>query len=260
MKKRVLQLIACAMFVTTMSSPLEAQMLSVPLGPNEGGSSIMVPSGWGAYGGMVFGGVSVTAPQVYSDRSDGNAGAGIGIGDPYENIGLELSVAMMDLSEQDNISFGFKLHKNIADGTSVGIGGLNLFRDKLESDADESYYVVVSHAVQGMPSGTKPYESKLLLSLGVGNGMFSEMSPFDIDAGKNRHGTYVFGSAGYEFLKATNLVVEWSGINLNAGVSTGLFSLSRTLPVNVTVAAGDLTSYSGDGVRLLCSVSSAVLF
>lgn len=259
MKKRLIRLIATAIALVASPSTLHAELLSSPLGPNEGGSSIMVPTGWGAYGGMLFYGVSLTTPQVYSNASDGNAGAGIGIGNPYTNVGVELSVAMMDLSQQDNFSFGFKLHRNIADGTSIGIGGLNMFHDA-ESDADESYYVAISHAVQGMPSGTQPYESKLLFTIGAGNGMFRRMSDYDIAAGKSKHGTYVFGSAAYEVLKATNLVVEWSGVNLNAGISTGALSISKHVPVNVTVAAGDLTNYSGDGVRLLCAVNSAVFF
>jgi hypothetical protein len=261
MKKKLFQVIAVgAILLAASPSGLHAELISSPpLGPNEGGSSIMIPSGWGAYGGMVFGGFSFTTPQVYANVSDGNAGVGFGVGNPYKNVGVEMSVAMMDLSQQDNFSVGVKLHRNIAEGTSIGVGALNLFHDS-ESDADDSYYVVASHAVQGMQSETQPYESKLLFTLGVGNGMFGDMSPIDIKAGKNEHGTYVFGSVAYEVFRATNVVVEWSGINLNAGVSSGLLKLGKNMPVNVTIAAGDLTSYSGDGVRLLSSLNTAILF
>jgi hypothetical protein len=70
----------------------------------------------------------------------------------------------------------------------------------------------------------------------------------------------VFGAAAYEVYKATNVILEWSGINLHAGLSTGIFSLAENFPVNVTVAAGDLTDYSGDEIRLLSSLSCAFIF
>lgn len=260
MKKTLFRMLLGAALTGVNPSPLRAETINAPLWPNAGGTSIMIPTGWGASDGMVFFGAGITSPQVYSNRSDGDCGAGIGIGDPSKNLGLELSVAMMNLSEQDNFSFGFKVHRIIADGTSIGIGGVNLFRDKDKSDADESWYVVISHALQSLRSDSDPSESKLQFNLGVGNGMFGDMSPYDIAAGKGRHGTYVFGSTAYEIFRATNVIVEWSGINLNAGISTGLFSISDHVPVSVTVAAGDLTGYSGDGVRLYGSVGGAILF
>jgi hypothetical protein len=261
MKKTTIRLLVGAILLGGTPSLLHAETIKAPLWPNAGSNSILVPSGWGASAGMVFFGIGTTTPQVYSDRSDGDSGAGFGLGNPSKNLGLELSVAMMDLSKRDNFSFGFKVHRIIADGTSIGIGGMNLFHDKLKSDADDSYYVVVSHSMQNLQTESNPYESKLQFNLGVGRGMFSTMSPYDVAAGKGKHGTYIFGSTAYEIFKATNAIVEWSGMNLNAGVSTGLFSISDHIPVTATVAAGDLTRYTGDGkVRLYCSLSAAVLF
>jgi hypothetical protein len=260
MKKSTFWILLGALLSGGAPSLLHAEPIKAPLWPNAGSTSILTPTGWGASEGMVFFGIGCTTPQVYSHRSDGDSGAGIGIGSPSKNLGLELSVAMMDLSGRDNFSYGIKVHRIIADGTSIGIGGVNLFRDKIKSDADESFYVAVSHAVQSVPSDNNPNESKLHVNLGVGSGMFSTMSPYDIAAGKRKHGSYVFGSTAYEIFEATNAIIEWSGINLNAGISTGLISISDHVPVTVTVAAGDLTSYSGDGVRMYCSVSSAILF
>jgi hypothetical protein len=260
MKKSTILAFIFAVLSGWVPSLLQAETLIAPLWPNAGSTSIITPTGWGASYGIVFFGAGTTTPQVYSTRTDADAGAGFGLGNPEKNLGLELSVEMMDVSKRDNFSYGFKVHRIIANGTSIGFGGLTLFRDKKKSDADESYYFAVSHAVQGLPSEYSPNESRMHLNLGVGNGMFSKMSPQDIKAGKGKHGTYVFGSTAYEIFKATNAIVEWSGVNLNAGLSTGLFSLGQNLPITVTIGAADLTNYSADGVRLIVGVSGGILF
>jgi hypothetical protein len=252
-----------ASMVMLIALSVPSRLLAVapvtPLWPNNGGMTIMTPSGWGASSGMVFLGAGITSPQVYSDNDDTAVVAGIGIGNPSKNLGIELSAVMNDVSQRSNFSYGIKLSRIVGDGTSVAVGGENLFRDKSKNDADESCYIVVSHAVQGLSSESSAGSSKLNLTLGVGKGRFSDMSPDDIAAGKGEHGTRVFGSVACELFKATNVVVEWSGINLNAGISTGLLSLNDHVFVNLTVAAGDLTGYSADGVRLLGSMSVAVL-
>jgi hypothetical protein len=242
------------------TSLLHAENTATPLWPNSADTGILTPGGWGASAGMVFVGAGTVTPQVYTNHSDGSVGAGFGLGNPEKNMGVELSVAMMDVDKMDNFSYGIKVHHIIADGTSIALGGINLFHDKNKSDADESFYVAISHAVQSLPSEYQPNQSKLHVSVGVGNGMFSRMSPDDIAAGKGKHGTRVFGSTAYEVFKATNIIVEWSGINMNSGISTGLLTFDENIPVTLTVAAGDMTHYSGDGVRLLCALSCAVSF
>jgi hypothetical protein len=262
MKASTFGALLCASLAASLPSALHAAEQPESLWPNKGGKTIMTPSGWGASNGMVFFGVGRTTPQVYSTVDDMGAAAGIGIGNPEKNIGVQLSATMNDVSEQNNFSYGIKLHRIIADGTSIAVGGEHLFHDDAETDpdADESFYVSVSHALQSMPSSYNADRSKLHLTLGVGNGRFGDKSQMDIATGKGEQGTYVFGAAAYEVYKATNVILEWSGINLHAGLSTGIFSLAENFPVNVTVAAGDLTDYSGDEIRLLSSLSCAFIF
>jgi len=51
-----------------------------------------------------------------------------------------------------------------------------------------------------------------------------------------------------------NLITDWNGLNLNAGVSkTFRFS---ALPLVATVGVADLTHNSGDGARLIFAVGS----
>jgi hypothetical protein len=260
MKKSILQSMFCVVLSALAPSMLKAEAPEAALWPNEGGVTVMTPSGWGASNGMVFFGIGRTTPQVYASDDDMGAGTGIGIGNPERNLGIELSADMNDVSAFTNFSYGFKIHRILVPGTSIAVGGEHMFYDKDLSDAGESYYVAISQAVQSMPSANDPEQSKLHLTLGVGNGRFSHKSPDDVLAGKGEHGTHIFGAAAYEIYKASNLVLEWSGINLNAGISSGILSLGERIPVNLTLAAGDLTRYSGDKVTLFSAMSFAVLF
>ena len=76
--------------------------------------------------------------------------------------------------------------------------------------------------------------------------------------GKGENGTWVFSNAAVEVAKDLNLLVEWSGINLHAGVSKA-FQVGD-VAISLSLAAADLTDYSGDGARLLGGGDVAVGF
>ena len=224
--------------------------------PNPAATTLTTPSGWGAWGNTIFAGAGITSPAPYANDSDGAATVGFGVGNPAENVGLQLSATVNDLSEQDNLSYGAVLHRYLGNGTSVAIGGEHLFRDKDESDAGESYYLALGHAFRGVSSST-PGSSGLHGSVGVGNGRFANKSPLDFATGKGEKGSYVFGALGYEIFPRTNLIIEWSGLNLNAGVAIAPF---ESFPFGVTLGAADLTDNSGDGVRFIGAAGLAYKF
>lgn len=259
-KKTATRALCCAALSVLAPTLLMAETQNVPLWPNEGGITLMTPSGWGASNGMIFLGIGKITPQENANQYDTAACTGIGIGNPEKNLGVELCAIADDAFAFDNHSFDFKLHRIISPGTSIAVGGEHLFYDKTKSDVGNSFYIALSHAVQGLPSSRYQDQSRLQFSLGIGNGRFSHKNPDDVIAGKGSRGTCVFGAAAYEIYPTTNMVVEWSGVNLNAGLSTGFFKLGENIPLNVTIAAGDLTRYSGNGLTLLSSASIAVLF
>ncbi len=76
--------------------------------------------------------------------------------------------------------------------------------------------------------------------------------------GKGEGGTWIFGNAALEVGRNLNLILEWSGINLHAGVSKA-FQLGG-VAISLSVAAADLTDYTGDGARLLGGGAVAVGF
>lgn len=224
--------------------------------PNGAATTLATPSGWGAWGNTIFIGGGITSPAPYSNDSDGAAAIGFGIGNPAKNVGLQLTATMNDLSGQDNVSYGAVLHRYLGYGTSVAIGGDHLFRDEDESDVGESYYLAFGHAFQNVVSDTLG-KSGLHGSIGVGNGRFANKSPSDVASGKGKKGSHVFGALAYEIFANTNVILEWSGVNLNAGVAIAPF---ENFPLGVTLGAADLTDNSGDGVRFIGAAGLAYQF
>ena len=94
--------------------------------PNAGGKSIMTPSAWGAAYGSVYLGAGSAQRTPYLSSADGIMGIGYGMGDPILTAGLQLGTTMSDLSEFNNVSFSFKIHRYLTKGTTVALGGESL--------------------------------------------------------------------------------------------------------------------------------------
>lgn len=212
---------------------------------NTHAKSVTTPVAWGACNNVIFMGVGGTTPAPYSNSTDGAAVLGFGIGDPLKNVGLQASFVSLDISEWDRYSVALHAFKSLGHGNAIGVGVENIMLSE-GGDADQSYYVVYS---QGFPG-----ESKFHFSVGAGNGRFADKSPADIADGKGKHGTYVFGNVAYEVAKTCNIVADWNGTNLNAGVAK-TFWIGKT-PIAAVVGAADLTQNSGDGVRLVFAIGT----
>ncbi len=227
--------------------------------PNSHPKSFMTPTGWGASNGMIFFGMGITAPAPYSPNNDGAMMLGVGIGDPYENLGFQVGVVNYDISDWQRIGLNMQLHRYLGSGSSIGVGAEHIMITGKElSDVDESYYVVFSQGLLDKAQVNQEVtRTKLHYSIGVGKGRFSEKSPDDVAAGKGEHGTWVFGNVAYELFDNFNVICEWTGTNLNAAVGKTFF-ISNSVPVCVTVGLADLTENSGDGVRLIAGISTAI--
>lgn len=213
---------------------------------NKHAKALTVPTAYGASRGVVFMAAGGTIPSPYKTQSDGAAVFGIGVGDPRKNLGVQLGITSLDLTEWKEYAFGFKLHRRLGETSAIAIGAKHIMITE-GGDADPSYYAVYS---QGFPGN-----ADICLTIGVGNGRYSDKSPLDIATGKGEHGTYVFGSVAYEMFDAFNVIVDWNGINLNAGI--GKTFRVFNLPVSTVVGVADLTDYSGDGTRLVLGVGTA---
>jgi hypothetical protein len=227
--------------------------------PNSHPKSFLTPTGWGASDGTVFLSVGGTSPAPYSDKNDGGMMAGIGIGNPNENVGFHVGVVNYDLSDWNRIGLNMQLHRYLGSGSSIAIGaeGIMLTGGDL-TDGEESYYIVFSQGLlDKVQVNNETSRTKLHYSIGVGSGRFSEKSPADVASGKGEDGTWVFGNVAYELFDEFNVIGEWNGINLSASVGKTFF-ISNSVPVAVTIGLADLTKNSGDGVRLIAGISTAI--
>ena len=226
--------------------------------PNSGAKSLMTPSAWGAAYGTAFVGAGAAERTPYLPSADGVMALGYGMGDPVLNFGLQVGSTVSDVSEFDNVSFSFKVHRYVGRGTAVAVGGESLFSNgPFVDDAGDTFYVVVSHVLQGI-SASRTGIGRVHVSAGVGTGRFAKKSDRDLSEGKGRYGTRAFGSLAVEVDAGTNVILEWSGTNLLVG-------LSRTInaayaPVALSFGLADLTNFSGDGVRLVGGAAFAVSF
>jgi len=232
--------------INQQSSQTKAQLY-----PSDAPGGILIPSGFGGYGTYLFGGIGATYPEVYrNNKADLITSAGACVGNPAKAINFAASLNMTDVHKFRDFSGNFIVSRILFTGTSISAGALQVFANNRFSDAPGStFYLAVSHAVQTVPSLT-PGCSRLTYTIGVGSGRFYEKSPKDIEAGRGKHGTAIFGSLSYELIRHLNLNAEWTGMNL--GVSAGV----RPFPVPLSLAVGvaNLTRYTNDRANMVFSV------
>ena len=233
---------ALAKKIDSMSMPLKTTDRSGTLSPDDALQSITIPSGFGGYGTYVFGGVGGAYPQVYQKNADLIASGGFCAGNPVEAVNVAAGLNLTDVHRFRDFSGNLIVSRTIFAGSSISVGGLQLFANKHQSDAPgATFYFAFSHAIQTLPSATEG-ASRLSYTIGIGNGRFYVKSFDDIKAGKGTHGTAVFGSISYEIIRHVNINAEWSGMNL--GVTFGLRPFKNPLSIGIGVV--DLTRYSAD--------------
>lgn len=210
--------------------------------PNGAAKSLLTPTGWGAAYNTVYGGGGYQREVPFVGGEDADWSFGIGLGDPVQLVGIQLDGTILDLTGLTDFIFGAKVHRYLGGGTSVAVGVETLF-ETLDGegpgrDPGPSFYAAVSHTVQSW-AGTRPGVGRMHLSLGLGSGRFAEM-PLRTEAelGK-KGGTVVFGNAAMELAENWNLIGEWDGIGLNAGMSYA-FPLPGLIP-SLVMGIADIT-------------------
>lgn len=249
---RVFTLRALSVPLVALLFPGSAQSQSLPPAllmnlsiPNGAAKGLMTPTAQGAAYKAVFLGAGYTNDVPYNEGApDGTLSGGIGLFDPVGAVGVQLGATMADVSGVGNFSFSIKVHRYLGHGTTLAVGGESLFSDTHVSDFDsESYFAVVSHAF-GFAKNRRGL-SRIHASAGFGSGRFLNKTPADVAAGKGERGTGVFGNLALEILPDVNVVGEWTGTNLSAGL--GLVVPVPGMPLGVVVGMTDLTDQSGDG-------------
>lgn len=205
------------------------------------GLSIYIPVGFGADRNSFW--VSGTYQNTTRDDDDDNNGAlgvGVGLGDADRLLGVELSYALANLNDEDNIGeggFNAKVHRRFGDDLSVA-AGYNGLVNIGSNDFEHSRYGVITKIFRLRESIRDPL-SRLSISLGVGDGQFRSNGA--IDAGDNDPN--FFGNVAIRVIRPVSVITEWTGQDLSLGLSIAPF---KRLPWVITPAVRDLAGRGDD--------------
>lgn len=217
-----------------------------------GGSTIGTPSAGGAYWGTAGIGIGYQERARFTDREDMALGIGVGFGNPQRNVGIQLGVGLVDLSDiLADGSVSIKLHRQIRPDLSVAVGA-NGFETWGGPDGGSSLYGVATKRWQIYQDPRRPF-SQITVSAGLGGGQFR--SEADINKGNNSING--FGSVGVRLAEPLTGIVEWTGQDLNLGVS---FSPFPEWPLVTSLAVNDVTGKAGDGPRFTAGIGIGFSF
>jgi hypothetical protein len=208
-----------------------------------------IPTAHGAEFGDLFGGVSYQhflTPGL-SQRDDGAAFLGLGVGNARKTVGLEVRYAVYDLVE-DPLSEGslsLKIHRHVYKGLSVAAG----IEDMIQYGGwdSKSAYVVASQVVR--------IDGEILTgasaTIGVGDGRFNTMER--LSNGTNQ--ASLFGALSVQLAGRVNVSGTWYGQDLNLGISV---ALPRPLPITLTPVWVSVLGKHALGDRFALSVGTSL--
>jgi hypothetical protein len=207
------------------------------------------PSGFGANWGDVFAGISLinrSSPVgSATDKADGSISIGAGFGNSQDLLGFEAVYNLISLTPSrfaSNGSFDFKVHRALPDLMSVAIGWENAINYGPEAGGTPStVYGSFSKFFVLQPDNI---ENPMLLgfTLGTGGGRFRS---FNAQV-EGKGGIGVFASAGLQVLANLSVITDWTGQNLNLGVSYVPFA---NLPLYVNGTLVDAVGSTSFGTR-----------
>ncbi|AFZ34755.1 hypothetical protein Sta7437_1184 [Stanieria cyanosphaera PCC 7437] len=214
--------------------------------------TIINPSGYGAAAGNAGIGVGFQERVRFKNDADGVIGLGFGLGNPQKNIGVQLGVSLVDVSDpfRDG-AINLKLHRRLPSDFSVatGVQGIATWGN---TDGGSSVYGVTTKRLVLQQDRSKPF-SEIYASVGIGGGQFRLEE--DIDNGVESVG--IFGSLAVRVIEPINLITEWTGQDLTIGVSVVPF---RNIPLVIVPAVTDVTGAAGDGGRVILGVGYSISF
>ncbi len=224
--------------------------------------AIFNPVGFGADRNLFFISGDYQNRTRFGNKSDGEAGFGVGLGDAVNAVGVELSYSINSFGSSSGFgsgAFNAKVHKRISEDTALALGWNQFAQVVFGSGQTDypknSYYAVATKIFRTTDDINAPF-SRVALTGGVGGGVFL---PFDrnILPSDSRSGLGVFGSLGVRVARPVSAVVEWTGQDLAAGVSIAPFD---NFPLVITPAFRDITGISGESARFVLGASVAFNF
>ena len=194
------------------------------------------PIGFGPKSGDFFAGFGYQNSTRFGGGNDGSVSVGAGLGDPSK-IGFEfvaVSASTVRSGFFDRMLGAAKVHKTLANGVGVAAGmeGVSLAG---EASGDPSLYVV---ATKVQEIGTGANFNSVTWNAGLGTKRFAPAS----DA-EQQGGVGLFASAAIKANATTSLIADYTGQDLNLGLS---FAPFRDLPITISPAIVDVLGRSKD--------------
>lgn len=232
-----------------IEKPLDTPPATPPRVPRSHPSStINTPTAFGPGWKQVYAGVSYQNRVRYSDWHDGLLAVGAGFGNPARTVGLAATLTVLDTYTDfgKDRSLSLKLHRRLPYRSAVAVGYENIWHTE-DTDGGDSHYIVTSTVVPLRHIPTAPF-GILVISAGLGDDRFLPEKRF----AHGDRGVNAFGSVAVRILPPINAIANWSGQDLNLGLSIAPI---RSLPVVFTPALLDVTGRAGDGARFAVSAS-----
>jgi S-layer homology domain len=218
---------------------------SAPAPVNAPVGGLTTPSGFGANWGDFFIAAGYQDKIPAAGRSIGNLdsvgiGAGIGLGDARNLIGLEASYSSSLSSNTrflDRGNVNFKLHKLLGDNVSAAVGYENAISTNYNAAVNEP-----GSTVYGVVTGVLPLgdTSNFTASVGAGNGRFRNFGSIIADT----QSTNVFGSLGFRASENFALAADYNGRNFSIGLPI-TFKLGDNVGLQVTPSLLDIAGDPG---------------
>jgi hypothetical protein len=218
------------------------------------GVSAASPLGFGPAMGDFFVGAGYQTSTRYGGGSDGGVSAGFGLGDPVKAVGIGVTVTSLSTFRSglfDRSVAAVQLHRRLPGNAAVAVGleGIKLTGENFETT--ESVFAAVSKVavLRGNGDAKTPF-STATLNVGLGNGRFCAEQEFR-SGGRTTYGladctANLFASVGLRANEWAGLVADWTGQDLNLGVSLAPLP---NFPLVITPALADVTGRAGDGIR-----------
>jgi hypothetical protein len=221
---------------------------------NAPATGVTAPSAFGANWGDLFVGAGYQSnlPAVIAPPGDGNStvyGAGIGLGNARDFVGLEASYTAAGTTVADRGGVNFKLHKLLGENVAIAAGWENAIRNGYTdaNDPKDTYYGVVTGI---LPVGET---SNFTASVGAGNGRFRTFD--DLTADNNT--TNIFGGLGFRFSENVAIAADYNGRNFSVALPLTV-KLGDSVGLQVTPALLDVAGDQNTGPKSRFAIGGGI--
>jgi S-layer homology domain len=241
---------------TSVGTVPEVTTVSVRKRVNAPATGVTTPSAFGANWGDIFVGAGYqnNLPAAIAPPGEGNStvyGAGIGLGNARDFVGLEASYTAAGTTVADRGGVNFKLHKLLGENVAIAAGWENAIRNgyTAANDPKDTYYGVVTAI---LPVGET---SNFTASVGAGNGRFRNFD--DLTADNNT--TNIFGGLGFRFSENIAVAADYNGRNFSVGLPLTV-KLGDTIGLQVTPALLDFAGDQNTGPKSRFAIGGGIGF